>query len=302
MRAEQEFGINVAPDARDIGLAFRLARLVDSSGLDLVGVQDHPYQPSLLDTWTLISMLAARTERVRLFPNVADLPLRPPAMLAKAAASLDILSGGRIELGLGAGWMWDGIRAMGGPVRSPGEAVQALEEAIGVIRAFWGQEGPAGDLSSSDFRGEHYSLPLARSGPRPAHQMEIWIGALGPKMIELTGRLADGWSVSVFRTPEDRLPLLQHHLDTAAEAAGRDPKDVRRIFNFRGTITGGHFEPPTMGPAAYWIERLARFAEELGMDTFIFWPEGDDEGQVRAFVEDVVPGVRRVLGTPLGTP
>src|SRR4051812_29039466 len=93
-------GIFAVPDATDPeGTLARIAA-ADRAGLDLVGVQDHPYQRRFLDTWTLLSYAAARTEHVRLVPDVANLPLRPPLMLAKAAASLDLLSGGRVELGL----------------------------------------------------------------------------------------------------------------------------------------------------------------------------------------------------------
>jgi alkanesulfonate monooxygenase SsuD/methylene tetrahydromethanopterin reductase-like flavin-dependent oxidoreductase (luciferase family) len=86
--------------------------------LDLIGIQDHPYQRRFLDTFALIGDLLARTERLRFFPDVANLPLRQPAMLAKAGASLDVMSGGRFELGLGAGAFWEAIAAMGGPARS----------------------------------------------------------------------------------------------------------------------------------------------------------------------------------------
>ena len=90
-----------------------LAGVAEAAGLELLSFQDHPYQPAFLDTWTLLSFLAARTERVRLAPNVLNLPLRPPAMVARSAASLDLLSGGRVELGLGAGAFWEAIEAMG---------------------------------------------------------------------------------------------------------------------------------------------------------------------------------------------
>src|SRR3954447_981240 len=106
----------------------------EQAGLDLVGIQDHPYQRRFLDTWSLIPFLAARTSRIRFFPDVANLPLRPPAPMAKAAATIDVLSGGRFELGLGAGAFWEAIGAMGGPHPTPREAVDALEEAIQVIR------------------------------------------------------------------------------------------------------------------------------------------------------------------------
>lgn len=96
-----KFGYFLIPNAADPVLA--TAQEVERRGLDYIGIQDHPYQRRFLDTWTLLSAIAATTTRVGLFPDVACLPLRPPAVLAKAAASLDVLSGGRFELGLGAG-------------------------------------------------------------------------------------------------------------------------------------------------------------------------------------------------------
>jgi Luciferase-like monooxygenase len=85
----------------------------------VIGIQDHPYQRRYLETWSLIADLIARTDRVRFFPDVANLPLRFPAMIAKRAATLDVLSGGRFELGLGAGAFWEAIGAMGGPFELP---------------------------------------------------------------------------------------------------------------------------------------------------------------------------------------
>ena len=117
---ELAFGTFVTPQSAQPAEAVALARLTERAGLDLVTFQDHPYQPAFLDTWTLLSWVAAQTERVRVSPNVLNLPLRPPAVVARAAASLDLLSGGRFELGLGAGTFWDAIEAMGGPRRSPG--------------------------------------------------------------------------------------------------------------------------------------------------------------------------------------
>src|SRR5918998_2534154 len=103
------FGSFLTPTAADpehvVGLAQRCERL----GLDLVTVQDHPYQPRFLDTWTLLSYLAARTRSVRLAANVTNLPLRPPAVLARSVASLDLLSGGRGGGGVGAGGLCGGL-------------------------------------------------------------------------------------------------------------------------------------------------------------------------------------------------
>ncbi len=113
-----QFGLSIVPASAEIDLARSLARRADELGLDLIGMQDHPYQWRFLDTWSLLADLLARTERVRFFPDVANLPLRGPAMIAKQAASLDALSNGRFELGLGAGAFWDAVAAMGGPRRS----------------------------------------------------------------------------------------------------------------------------------------------------------------------------------------
>ncbi len=210
------FGLNINPDAADPALVFDLARYADGAGLDIVGVQDHPYQGAFLETWTLLSVLAGMTERVRLFPNVADLPLRPPAMLAKAAASLDLLTNGRVELGLGAGAFWDAIAGYGGTRRTPGEAVAALEEAMQMMHHLWQPQGSA----RVSFAGQFYQLHEARPGPAPAHPIGIWLGALKPRMLRLTGRLADGWSVSHNWVPPEQLLPTHALIDAAAMEAG----------------------------------------------------------------------------------
>src|SRR5918996_478288 len=163
MNVPPEFGISITPNWQEQRQVLRLAEAADQAGLDLLGIQDHPYQWRFYDTWTLIAHLAGRTSRVRFFPDVANLPLRPPAVLAKSAASLDVLTGGRVELGLGAGGFWDAIEAMGGPRRSPGQAVEATEEAIDVIRLMWsGERGVKYD-------GRHYRLSGVHTRPRHRH-------------------------------------------------------------------------------------------------------------------------------------
>jgi alkanesulfonate monooxygenase SsuD/methylene tetrahydromethanopterin reductase-like flavin-dependent oxidoreductase (luciferase family) len=135
-----QFGFFLTPNAGDYAGCFRVAKLCDQLGLDLIGIQDHPYQRRFFDTWTLMSALVSQTQGIRFFPDVINLPMRPPAMLAKAAATLDLISGGRIELGIGTGAFWEGIKAMGGPNRTPSEAVTALEEAISILRLMWSGE------------------------------------------------------------------------------------------------------------------------------------------------------------------
>ena len=281
-----ELGLSLVPESANADLIRSVAVRADELGLDLIGIQDHPYQWRFLDTWTLIADLFARTERIRLFPDVANLPLRPPAMLAKQAASLDVLSGGRFELGLGAGAFWEAIGAMGGPVRSGGEALRALEEAIQVIRAFWSGE------RTIAFDGEHYTVRGLHPGPAPAHPIGIWLGVGKPRALALTGRIADGWVPSLSWATPDLVPEMQRRIDEAAAEAGRDSAEVRRVLNVNGVISDGPTRGLLQGPPAHWIETLAGFAAELGFDTFIFWPGDDPLGQAERYATEVVPALR----------
>ena len=276
-----KFGYFLIPNADQplISMAQEAERL----GLDYVAVQDHPYQRRFVDTWTLLSMIAAATSRIGLFPDVASLPLRPPAVLAKAAASLDILSGGRFELGLGAGAFWDAIEAYGGPRRTPGIALEALAEAIEVIRKVWSGE------RNLRYEGKHYRLRGAHSGPVPAHPIGIWLGVTGPRALRLAGQVADGW-VPSFRGDLQKIADMTRRLDDAASDAGRDPASIRRILNVNGTITDGPSNGILNGPVDQWVDELSDLATSYSFDTFIFWGEG--EGQLQRFAQEVIPAVR----------
>lgn len=276
-----KFGYFLIPNA-DVPL-LAVAQEVERLGLDYVAVQDHPYQRRFVDTWTLLSMIAATTSRISIFPDVANLPLRPPAVMAKAAASIDLLSSGRFELGLGAGGFWDAIEAYGGPRRTPGAALAALAEAIEVIHKIW-----SGDRNLR-FEGQHYHLRGAHSGPVPAHPIGIWLGVFGPRALKLVGRVADGW-VPSFRGDLKAIADMTKRLDDAAAEAGRDPTSIRRILNVSGAITDGASNGILRGPVDQWVEELTDLAIKYGFDTFILWAEGD--GQLSRFAEQVMPAVR----------
>ncbi|MDX8143147.1 LLM class flavin-dependent oxidoreductase [Lentzea sp. BCCO 10_0061] len=273
-----EFGVFLPPDAARFDDTLRLAQAADVLGLELVSIQDHPYNAANLDTWTSLSVIAASTTNVRVFPNVANLPLRPPAMLARAAASLDVITGGRVELGLGAGAFWDAIAAMDGPHRTPAESVEALEEAIAVIRALW---TPGRGIR---LQGKHYSLSGARPGPFPAHDIGIWLGAYKKRMLQLTGRLADGWLPSSPYAPPQQLKAMNAIIDEAAQEAGREPKDIRRIYNIGSEFTA---------------EQLAELALNDGMSGFILMVNTDDE--LRTFAEEIAPAVREIVQKERGS-
>jgi alkanesulfonate monooxygenase SsuD/methylene tetrahydromethanopterin reductase-like flavin-dependent oxidoreductase (luciferase family) len=282
-----EFGISIVPEVELHSQNRTIVRAADTSGVDLVGIQDQPYQRRFFDTWMLMASLLAETERVRIFPDVANLPLRPPTMIAKEAASLDVLSGGRFELGLGAGGFWDAIEAMGGPRRSPGEATEALEEAIAIIRQAWSE------VRSVQFDGNHYRAHGYHPGPRPAHDIEIWIGAYKPRMLRLTGRLADGWLPSLGRMTVDDLAAMQKAIDEGAHEAGRNPSEVRRMLNVTGSIGAEPAENGGLaGSSEQWAERLTTWATDVGIDTFILWPSIPEEQQVQIWGSEVAPSVR----------
>ncbi|HSS59736.1 MAG TPA: LLM class flavin-dependent oxidoreductase [Solirubrobacteraceae bacterium] len=290
-RHDLQFGVFITPVAGQADAVVELARLADVVGLDIVSFQDHPYQPSFLDAWTLLSVVAAATTNVRVAPNVANLPLRPPAVLARSAASLDILSGGRVELGLGAGAFFDGIAAMGGPRLTPGQSVDALSEAIDVIRAIWSADG-----RPVEHHGTHYLLDGAQPGPPPAHDIEIWLGAYKPRMLRLTGAKADGWIPSQAYVELDRLPEMNARIDDAAAEAGRRPEEIRRLFNVNGSFGAG--SGFLQGTPQQWAEQLTRLTLSTGMSAYILAVSSADD--LRRFAEEVAPATREQVAEARG--
>jgi alkanesulfonate monooxygenase SsuD/methylene tetrahydromethanopterin reductase-like flavin-dependent oxidoreductase (luciferase family) len=274
-----EFGVFIEPAAQSADQVVALSALADEAGHDLVTFNDHPYKPSFLDSLTLMSFVAARTGRVRLAANVTSLPLRPPAVLARAVASLDILSHGRAELGIGAGSAWDAIETMGGRRLDPGDSVGALEEGIHVIRELWDVRERGG----VQFEGKHYRLAGALPGPARAHDISIWVGAFKPRMQRLIGRLADGWWPTVPALKPGDLAAGNAVIDAAATQAGRDPRAIRRLLNL------GVVDAPARETAA----ELARLALEDGIGTFIVTVR--DPRAITDFASEVAPRVRETV-------
>jgi alkanesulfonate monooxygenase SsuD/methylene tetrahydromethanopterin reductase-like flavin-dependent oxidoreductase (luciferase family) len=292
-----EFGYFLIPDAGDPDGVLETARIADRLGYDLLAVQDHPYQPAHLDALALAGVILAQTERIRVFQDVSNVPLRPPAVFAKAAATLDQLSGGRFEAGLGGGGYLKHARAMGAPAFTPGESLEALEEAVAILRASWS------DARAVRFDGRHYRLDGARLGPKPAHEIGIWLGAAKPRALALTGRVADGWAAPLMNYyPPAAVAESQVVIDRAALESGRDPAEIRRIYNVPGAFTPGAPAPASdtdesiVGPPYHWAEVLTHLALDLGFGTFILIAPPDPE-TLRTFIEDVAPQVRERVAT-----
>ncbi|MEW5812758.1 MAG: LLM class flavin-dependent oxidoreductase [Actinomycetota bacterium] len=282
---ELQFGVFVTPSPGLLDNSYAIAEIADEH-LDFIGVQDHPYQKDFLEAWAFIAALLSRTDRVRLVPDVANLPLHNPAVLAKTAASLDVISGGRVELALGAGAFWDAIVAMGGPRRTPGEAARALRDAVEVTRLMWSGQ------RSVRYDGDIYRVHGVHPGPRPAHDMQIWLGVGGPKLLRYLGGHADGWLPSNSYFPPEALDSMNQQIDRGAAEAGRDPASIVRAYNVFGEISDHESSEPFRGTVAQWTHDLTELAVETGMDTFIFGAPDDDLDQTRRFAHDIVPAVR----------
>ena len=288
------FGISVVPYAADFDSIVEQVRSAEEEGLDLVGVQDHPYQRRFLDTYSLIADLLARTERLRFFPDVTSLAMRDPPMIAKTAVSMDVMSGGRFELGLGAGNFWDAVEGMGRPKRTNREAFAALEEAIAIIRAAL-DVGPEKRVVRGP--GPWFPIPGYPAGPPPAHRVGIWLGVYRRRGLELVGRVADGWIPSLGYASLEDLRRASATIDAVARDVGRDPAEITRLMNFNGSIgEGKRGEVPLTGPPDHWVETLAQWADEIGIDSFILYPDQGEADQVRRYASEVVPRVRERVG------
>lgn len=292
------FGISIDPTAGDPKEPFTLAKIADEQGIDLLTIQDRPYQWRFYETWTLLTALAVTTQRIHVTPNVANLPLRPPALLAKQAATLDVLTGGRVELGIGAGAFWPAIAAYGGPQRTPAEAFAGFRDALHILRGMWDSE--AGRTFS--YAGEIYTVKGAKIGPAPAHRIPIWVGASGPRMMNLIGHMADGLLVSAPYFPPERLLEVNALIDAGAQEVGRSPDAIRRGYNLMGTIQPGHSPtgapvgaPTWQGTVRQWVDDIVRYYHDYRQDTFIFWPNSNFAQQIEVFAREVIPAVKAEL-------
>ena len=284
------FGVTIIPSASPRSDPVGEAVLAEELGFDLVSVWDHPHgeNPSF-EVWTLMTWMAARTTTIRVASNVLGLPFRLPALTAKMAESLDRLSGGRLILGLGAGGNDAEFAGYGAPLRSPREKVEALEEAIEIIRGTWSEP-------SFTYDGAYYRNDGALLEPKPEREIPIWLGTYGPRALELTGRLADGWLPSMPYAPPQVWSGKREIVRGALERAGRDPSAFEWAYNVSARIGGDPPADPEKQIAGDPDEVIERVAEllEMGFTTLNFWLGGRREDQMERLATDVLPEVRRL--------
>jgi alkanesulfonate monooxygenase SsuD/methylene tetrahydromethanopterin reductase-like flavin-dependent oxidoreductase (luciferase family) len=264
------------------------AQLAEQLGYDFVSATDHPAgsHPSY-DTLTLLTWIAASTSRIAIASRVLAVPFRRPAMVAKAATSLERLSGGRFILGLGGGHSDEEIQALGGTAPTPSDKIDGLAEAVEVIRGVWTH-------TPFSFNGRHHSVRELELQPKPAHPIPVWLGTFGVRALAVTGRLADGWIPSLGFAGPERIPAMRRRIDDAAHAAGRKPSDIRGIYNVGIRVDPAATQLPDLltGSVNQILDQLHGY-RELGFTGFNLVPSGPDRtDQMHRIAEDVVPGLR----------
>jgi probable F420-dependent oxidoreductase len=284
------FGVSVIPSASGRSDPVAEARHAEELGFDLVTVWDHLHgeRPSF-ETWTLLTWMAASTSRISLGTNVLGLPYRSPVVLAKMAESFDRLSGGRLVLGLGAGGSNREFAAFGLPVWSPREKVEALSEALDVIRGVWTEP-------SYSFEGKHFRTRAAGVEPKPTRRIPIWVGAYGPRMLALIGRVADGWIPSMAYLPPKEASARMQIIQRSAEGAGRDPKHITVAYNVSVRVGGGPPDDPdrmVAGPPDAVAEQLDQLVR-MGFTCLNLWLSGDRGEQRERLAREVLPIVREM--------
>ena len=245
---QTEIGADPGP-VRDYALA------AEAAGYEHLVVYDHvlgadrdrpggftgPYDQDTLfhEPMVLFGYLAAITQRLELVTGILILPQRQTALVAKQAAEIDVLSGGRLRLGVGVGWNAVEYEALGENFRNRGRRV---EEQIALLRALWAEP-------SVSFEGLHHSVVRAGIKPLPTKRsIPIWMGGMSDPVIERVGRLADGWFPQ-YRQPSELAPGLER-VHAAAEAAGRSPSDV----GVEGRVVLGGDPDEAAALANEWVE------------------------------------------------
>lgn len=267
------------------------------------GASRGPQSIPLLECWTALSALARDTRRLRLGTSVLCNSYRPPSVLAKMAATLDVISGGRLDLGLGAGWFEKEYTAYGIPFPKTSVRIAQLDESVEVIRRMWTDPLPT-------FKGEHYTIEGAICDPSPVQRPHppIWIGGEGDKVHRVAARAANGINVRWW-SPE-RCQERIAFLDEACRAVGRDPATLRRSLTALLIVSRDRGEVDTLraryaaipssgiiaGSPAECVERVVQYTK-AGVHHFLLSiPDVATSTMLDLAGREVLPAVRRVVG------
>jgi alkanesulfonate monooxygenase SsuD/methylene tetrahydromethanopterin reductase-like flavin-dependent oxidoreductase (luciferase family) len=283
------FGLNVSIAASAGADPIADARLAEQLGFDFVSASDHLHGDSpTFEPWTLLSSIAAATTTLRVATRVLAVPYRHPAVVAKMAETLDRLSGGRLILGLGGGYLDDEFRAFGLRVPARRDKVDGVAETIRIARGLWSE--PALTVEGRLYRTED-----ARLSPKPAHRIPIWLGMYKPRGLALTGRVADGWIPSYGFAPPDEVKVLREQVLAAARDAGRNPDQITCAYNLEVRVDerGDQISGGLCGSPDALVERLIDF-RRMGFSAFNVVGGGPDRAeQIERVAGEVMPAVRQ---------
>jgi len=297
-----KFGVHLGPQFLTIEELRHGWHQTEQLGFDWLSVWDHfypaapPFDGPNFEGLACQAAMAVETSKVRLGCLVYCAGYRHPAVLAKAATTIDHLSGGRLELGLGAGWHQMEFEAYGLPFEPPGVRLRRLAESVEVVRLLFTEE-------TADYDGEFYTLRQARNTPKPLQpHPRIWVGARGPKALALAGRLGDGWNVAYVSAAE-----FAKSAATVREHAGSRPfvtgvnvglvgdvaaEDKERFLRERFGAAAPVAEATLSGSSAEVIDQVARYAE-AGADWLVVALRVPLEPEVlERFATEVIPAFR----------
>jgi alkanesulfonate monooxygenase SsuD/methylene tetrahydromethanopterin reductase-like flavin-dependent oxidoreductase (luciferase family) len=261
-------------------------------GLDSVWDCDHFNQPSRPDgpyfeSWTLLAALAARTTRIRVGVLVSSNTFRHPALLAQQAVTLDHVSNGRLELGLGAGWFVPEHERFGLPFPPPGERVGRFREAVEIVDSLLRHE-------ATTFEGRYYRLTEASVRPAPLQKPRppLTLGAHRPRMLRICAEYADSWNS--FGTVEE-MRERNELLDQACAAVGREPREIRRSFYGWASQMEAQGLPDPWQSTAAFEDVVGRYLA-VGIEEFVIdQPRPEQFGVLEQVVTDVLPALRRAM-------
>ena len=279
----------VERDVRSDELA-GMAHAAEECGFDSLWVGDHLLyrdpDRGPLDCWTTLAWLAGITDRVELGPLVACTAFHPPGMLARAAAAVQELSGGRLVLGLGAGWNDDEFRAFGIPLD---HRVSRFEEAFEIVRRLL-----AGERVT--FHGRFHDADAALLLPLPARRPKLMIGANAPRLLSIALPHVDAWNTWFTRYGNTVEGFAAHNaeIDDAAERAGRDPREIERSACVFVALDGAGARQNDESVPAVPAERLAahlQALEQAGADEAILVVDPITEPSIRS-LRTALPSAR----------
>jgi len=308
------FGLQTRPHDASIADLRRLWRYAEDSGFDWLSIYDHPFyagnlvrhqrtQP-VFESVAALALMAATTQRVRLGCVVFCVPYRNPCLLAKSAVTIDHISGGRFEIGLGAGWFEAEFREFGYGFPPLAERMDRLEEAIQIIRSLFQDQ-------RTTFHGRHYQINEAICSPKPIQRsMPIWVGGMGEKRtLAIAARYADGWNAYDLGPGAFRHKSLV--LDRWCEKLGRDPAGIPRTLNLGfymgvdeataerkrrtifATMDDELREGQIVGTVQQVTDRMGEYVVAGVNQVNVTVPPPVDWDALHAFVEGVMPAFRR---------